>query len=71
MLNVGPKFAYVAATGDPMGSDPPVFDDMVEGGWRMRFVMPEGSTRDTLPEPSEAIELVQIPGRGRRSPCRA
>ena len=49
--------------GDPMSSDPPVFDDMVEGGWRMRFVMPEGRTRDNLPKPPEAIELVEIPAR--------
>ena len=49
--------------GDPMASDPPLFDDMVEGGWRMRFVMPEGRTRDTLPKPPEAIELVEIPAR--------
>jgi hypothetical protein len=49
--------------GDPMGSDPPVFDDMVEGGWRMRFVMPEGRERADLPEPPEAVELVEIPAR--------
>lgn len=49
--------------GDPMGSDPPVFDDMVEGGWRMRFVMPAGRTRDDLPAPPQAIELVEIPAR--------
>ncbi len=49
--------------GDPMGSDPPVFDDMVEGGWRMRFVMPVGRTRGDLPEPSQKVELVEIPAR--------
>lgn len=49
--------------GDPMGSEPPVFDDMVEGGWRMRFVMPEGRTRRDLPEPPQKIELVEIPAR--------
>ena len=49
--------------GDPMGSDPPVFDDMVEGGWRMRFVMPEGRTHENLPPPPQAIELVEIPAR--------
>lgn len=49
--------------GDPMASDPPVFDDMVEGGWRMRFVMPEGRTRGDLPEPPEAVALVEIPAR--------
>ena len=49
--------------GDPMGSDPPIFDDMVEGRWRIRFVMPEGRTRSNLPEPPQAIELVEIPAR--------
>ena len=49
--------------GDSMGSDPPVFDDSVEGGWRVRFVMPEGRTRGNLPEPPQAIELVEIPAR--------
>ena len=49
--------------GDPMGSDPPLFDDRVEGGWRIRFVMPEGKTRANLPVPPQAIELVEIPAR--------
>ncbi len=49
--------------GDPMASDPPVFDDMVEGGWRMRFVMPEGRTTGDLPKPPSAIELVEVPAR--------
>lgn len=48
---------------DPMGTDPPVFDDMVEGGWRMRFVMPEGRTTRDLPEPPEGVSLVEIPAR--------
>jgi hypothetical protein len=46
--------------GDPMASEPPVFDDLVEGGWRMRFVMPEGRTRADLPKPPQAIGLVEI-----------
>ena len=49
--------------GDPMGSYPPVFNDMVEGGWRMRFAMPEGRTRGDLPKPPQMIELVEIPAR--------
>src|SRR5579872_946789 len=49
--------------GDPMGSDPPVFDDIVEGGWRVRFVMSEGRTRSDLPEPPERVALVEIPAR--------
>ncbi len=49
--------------GNPMASDPPVFDDMVEGGWRMRFVMPEGRSAGDLPKPPQAVELVEIPAR--------
>lgn len=49
--------------GNPMVSDPPVFDDMVEGGWRMRFVMPAGRSVHDLPKPPQAVELVEIPVR--------
>ena len=31
--------------GDPMASDPPLFDDDLEGAWRTRFVMPAGPRR--------------------------
>ena len=47
--------------GDPMASDPPLFDDQLEGAWRTRFVMP--AARDELPEPPEGVELVEIPAR--------
>jgi len=49
--------------GDPMASDPPMFDDLVEGGWRVRFVMPEGRDGANLPEPPEGVELVELPAR--------
>jgi DNA gyrase inhibitor GyrI len=49
--------------GDPMASDPPLFDDDLEGAWRTRFVMPSGRARDELPEPSEGVELVELPAR--------
>ena len=49
--------------GDPMASDPPLFDDELQGGWRTRFVMPGGREADDLPEPPEGIELVDIPAR--------
>ena len=49
--------------GDPMASDPPLFDDLVEGGWRVRFVMPEGRTAEDLPEPPGDVELVELPPR--------
>lgn len=50
-------------SGDPMASDPPLFDDELEGGWRTRFVMPAGRSAANLPEPSDAVELVELPPR--------
>jgi len=50
-------------SGDPMASDPPLFDDDLEGAWRTRFVMPSGRDVDDLPEPPESVELVQLPAR--------
>ena len=50
-------------SGNPMASDPPLFDDLVEGGWRVRFVMPDGRSVDDLPEPPDAIDLVELPPR--------
>lgn len=48
-------------SGDPMASDPPLFDDELEGAWRTRFVMPAG--RDELPKPPQGVELAEIPAR--------
>lgn len=48
---------------DPMASDPPLFDDDLEGAWRTRFVMPGGRTAADLPEPPQGIELVELPPR--------
>ena len=49
--------------GDPMASDPPMFDDELEGAWRTRFVMPAGREADDLPQPPERVELVEMPAR--------
>ena len=49
--------------GDPMASDPPLFDDDLEGGWRTRFVMPGGRDEEDLPPPPEGVELVELPAR--------
>ena len=49
--------------GDPMASDPPLFDDELEGGWRTRLVMPGGRAAGDLPDPPEGIELVELPAR--------
>ena len=49
--------------GDPRASDPPLFDDAIEGGWRVRFVMPEGRSVDDLPKPPEGVALIEMPAR--------
>ena len=49
--------------GDPMASDPPVFDDDLQGGWRTRFVMPDGRHAGELPAPPEGVELVELAAR--------
>ena len=49
--------------GDPMASDPPLFDDELEGAWRTRFVMPSGLARDELPDPPQGVQLVELPAR--------
>ena len=46
--------------GDPMATEPPLFDDELEGGWRTRFVMPAGRSKADLPEPAEGVELVEL-----------
>ena len=50
-------------SGDPMASDPPLFDDEIEGGWRTRFVMLGGHAVDDLPAPPNEVELVTLPPR--------
>jgi hypothetical protein len=50
-------------SGDPMASDPPLFDDELEGAWRTRFAMPEGRTAGDLPEPPDGVTLVELPPR--------
>lgn len=47
-------------SGNPMASDPPLFDDEVEGGWRVRFVLPEGIE---APEPPAGVTIVDLPAR--------
>ena len=49
--------------GDPMASDPPMFDDELLGAWRTRFVMPAGRSAADLPKPPEGVELVELPAR--------
>jgi len=50
-------------SGDPMASDPPLFDDEIEGGWRTRFVMPGGREEDGLPDAPDEVDLVTLPPR--------
>lgn len=49
--------------GNPMASDPPLFDDEVEGAWRLRFVMPDDRALAELPSPPEDVSLVTLPAR--------
>ncbi|RST29735.1 heme-binding protein [Sphingomonas ginkgonis] len=39
---------------------PMFFDDTAEGGWRVRFVMPDGRSEENLPDPPAEIELVLV-----------
>jgi len=50
-------------SGAPMASDPPLFDDDLEGAWRTRFVMPAGRNANDLPDTPEGVELVELPAR--------
>jgi len=50
-------------SGAPMASDPPLFDDDLEGAWRTRVIMPAGLGTDDLPDPPEGVELVELPAR--------
>jgi hypothetical protein len=47
-------------SGNPMASDPPVFDDELDGGWRVRLTLPQDHE---LPEPPEGVTLVELPAR--------
>ena len=46
--------------GDPMASDPPLFDDELQGAWRTRFVMPAGRSSADLPPAPAGVELVDL-----------
>ena len=50
-------------SGAPMASDPPLFDDDLEGAWRTRVVMPAGRSADDLPDPPAGVGLVELPAR--------
>jgi len=58
----GEKIAMTA----PVLCDRPATDETlgdVSAGWRMRFIMPEGTTRETLPSPPEGVTLTELPAR--------
>jgi hypothetical protein len=41
----------------------PVGQESIDGKWRVTFIMPSSSTRETLPEPLDPrIKLVKVPG---------
>ena len=47
--------------GNPMGSDPPLFDDALDGGWRVRFILPDDAGE--LAPPPEGVTIVEVPAR--------
>lgn len=47
--------------GNPMASDPPLFDDELDGAWRVRFILPDDLTDP--PAPPEGISIVDVPAR--------
>ncbi len=47
-----------------IGMTAPVEQNETPNGWDIRFTMPAGFTRDTLPKPRDSrIELIDVPGR--------
>jgi hypothetical protein len=60
---VGFAVPVMQDAGDPMASDPPLFDDELEGAWRTRFVIPAGIGAADLPDPPEGVDLVELPPR--------
>ena len=46
--------------GNPMASDPPLFDDAVDGGWRVRLTLPQDCE---LPEAPAKVTLTEVPAR--------
>lgn len=46
--------------GDPMASDPPLFDDEIEGGWRTRFVMLGKGSIEELPAAPDGIKVIAL-----------
>jgi SOUL heme-binding protein len=45
--------------GNPMASDPPLFDDSLSDGWRVRFTMPADDPA-VLPPPPRGVSLFQV-----------
>jgi hypothetical protein len=46
--------------GNPMASDPPLFDDAVEGGWRVRLTLPQDRE---LPAAPDGVTIIELPPR--------
>jgi len=50
--------------GEKIAMTAPVTQSRESGGWIVRFVMPDGATRASLPAPTNpAVRLVDLPGR--------
>jgi hypothetical protein len=46
--------------GQEIAMTAPVLADRVEGGWRVRFIMPSIWTRETLPAPGEGVAIGEV-----------
>jgi SOUL heme-binding protein len=55
--------APVAQASERIAMTAPVAQEAAEGGWTIRFFMPAGYTRETLPQPADArVAIVEVPG---------
>jgi hypothetical protein len=55
--------ASVAQASERIAMTAPVVQEAAEGGWTIRFFMPAGITRETLPQPTDArVAIVEVPG---------
>jgi hypothetical protein len=61
---------FLQDAGNPMASDPPLFDDAMEGGWRVRFILPDDAG-ELGPRPREWRSSRFRPGDWARRPSTA
>ena len=63
----GPLAGYIFAkerSGEKIAMTAPVTQARDDGAWTIRFIMPQGYDRETLPVPAgEDVEIVEVPAR--------